>query len=108
MGTGTDRITGDVTSLAGNTDAWKRYANSLRMRYAMRISDVLPEKAKKEFEDALIAEGGYIDAAAEDAYVVYIDGPFTLYEGANELDFRVNALGEILYGQDPTQTITTG
>ena len=32
----------------------------------------------------------------------YIDGPFTLYEGANELDFRVNALGEILYGQDPT------
>ena len=102
MGTGTDRITGDVTSLAGNTDAWKRYANSLRMRYAMRISDVLPEKAKKEFEDALIAEGGYIDAAAEDAYVVYIDGPFTLYEGANELDFRVNALGEILYGQDPT------
>ena len=102
LGTGNDRITGDVTSLGGDTAAWKRYANSLRLRYAMRISDVAPQKAQQEFEAALIAEGGYIDAAAEDAYIVYIDGPFTLYEGAQELDFRVNALGEILYGQDPT------
>ena len=102
LGTGTDRITGDVTSLKGDIDAWKRYANSLRLRYAMRISDVAPEKAKAEFDAALISNGGYIDAAAEDAYIVYIDGPFTLYDGAAELDFRVNALGEILYGQDPT------
>lgn len=102
LGTGTDRITGDVTSLGGDAAAWKRYANSLRMRFAMRISDVAPEKAKKEFEDALIAEGGYIADASQDAYIVYIDGPFTLYDGAAELDFRVNALGEILYGQDPT------
>ena len=102
LGTGIDRITGDVTSLAGDTAAWKRYANSLRMRFAMRISDINPQKAQQEFEAALIADGGYIDAAAEDAYIVYIDGPFTLYEGASEYDFRVNALGEILYGQDPT------
>ena len=102
LGTGIDRITGDVTSLAGDTAAWKRYANSLRMRFAMRISDINPQKAQQEFEAALIADGGYIDAAVEDAYIVYIDGPFTLYEGASEYDFRVNALGEILYGQDPT------
>ena len=102
LGTGIDRITGDVTSLAGDAAAWKRYANSLRMRFAMRISDINPQKAQQEFEAALIADGGYIDAAAEDAYIVYIDGPFTLYEGASEYDFRVNALGEILYGQDPT------
>ena len=102
LGTGNDRLTGDVTSLGGDVDAWKRYANSLRMRFAMRISDVNPQKAQQEFEDALIAAGGYITSSSQDAYVVYIDGPFTLYEGANELDFRVNALGEILYGQDPT------
>lgn len=99
LGTANDRISGDVTSLGGDVAAWKRYANSLRLRYAMRISDIAPEKAKQEFEDALIAEGGYIDSASEDAYIVYIDAPFTLYEGAADLDFRVNALGEILYGQ---------
>ena len=102
LGTGDDRITGDVTSLAGDIAAWKRYANSLRMRFAMRISEAAPQKAKQEFEDALIADGGYITSASQDAYVVYIDGPFTLYDGAAELDFRVNALGEILYGQDHT------
>lgn len=102
LGTGTDRITGDVTSMAGNPDAWKRYANSLRMRFAMRISDVNPRKAQEEFEKALTAAGGYITDAADNAYIKYSDNPFTLYDGANDLDFRVNALGEILYGQDPT------
>lgn len=102
LGTGTDRITGDVTSMAGNPDAWKRYANSLRMRFAMRISDVNPQKAQEEFDKALTAAGGYITDAADNAYIKYSDNPFTLYDGANDLDFRVNALGEILYGQDPT------
>jgi hypothetical protein len=102
LGTGNDRISGDVTSMNGDTDKWKKYANSLRMRYAMRISDVNPTKAKEEFEKALAADGGYITTAADDAYIIYTDSPFTLYDGARDLDFRVNALGEILYGQDPT------
>lgn len=102
LGTGTDRIGGDVTSMKGSAEAWRKYANSLRMRLAMRISDVNPAKAKEEFEKALTAEGGYITSSADDAYVIYLDGPFTLYEGSVDLDFRVNALGEILYGQDPT------
>lgn len=37
---------------AGNIAEWKKYANSLRMRFAMRISAVSPELAKTEFEDA--------------------------------------------------------
>ncbi|MBR5835435.1 MAG: SusD/RagB family nutrient-binding outer membrane lipoprotein [Bacteroidales bacterium] len=102
LGAGTDRISGDVTSLSGDVEKWKRYANSLRLRFAMRISDVNPAKAKTEFENALSADGGYITSASDDAYVKYIEGPFTLYDGSRELDFRVNALGEILYGQDPT------
>lgn len=102
LGTGSDRISGDVTSLKGDVAAWKRYANSLRLRYAMRISDVNPSKAQEEFEKALRAEGGYITSSDADAYIIYIDGPFTLYDGSRDLDFRVNALGEILYGQDPT------
>lgn len=102
LGTGNDRIGGDVTSMSGDVDAWKRYANSLRLRFAMRISDVKPEKAQAEFEKALAADGGYIQSAADDAYIIYTDGPFTLYDGSRDLDFRVNALGEILYGQDPS------
>lgn len=101
LGTGTDLISGDVTSLAGYAAAWKRYANTLRLRYAMRISDVAPEKAREEFESALNADGGIILSAGDDAYVKYIDAPFTLYDGANDLDFRANALGEMIYGQDP-------
>ena len=102
LGTGNDRIGGDVTSLKGDVAAWKRYANTLRLRFAMRISDANSEKAEQEFKSALTADGGYIRDASQDAYIIYMDGPFTLYDGSRDLDFRVNALGEILYGQDPT------
>ena len=101
LGTGNDAISGDVTSLGGNPEAWKRYANTLRLRYAMRISDVAPERARTEFESALNADGGIISSANEDAYIKYIDAPFTLYDGAADLDFRANALSEMIYGQDP-------
>lgn len=110
LGTGTDRITGDVTSLSGDVSLWKKYANSLRLRFAMRISDVNATKAKEEFEKALRADGGYITSAADDAFVIYQDSPFTLYDGSRDLDFRANALGEIWYGQDyssPTFICTT-
>ena len=82
LGTGTDVISGDVTSLNSDPEAWKRYANTLRLRYAMRISDVAPERACTEFESALNADGGIISSADEDAYIKYIDAPFTLYDGA--------------------------
>lgn len=101
LGTGTDVISGDVTSLGSKPEAWKRYANTLRLRYAMRISDVAPERARTEFESALNADGGIISSADEDAYIKYNDAPFTLYDGATDLDFRANALGEMIYGQDP-------
>ncbi|MDO5128903.1 MAG: SusD/RagB family nutrient-binding outer membrane lipoprotein [Prevotella sp.] len=102
LGTGSDRISGDVTSLNGDTDLWKKYANSLILRFAMRISDVNPALAQQEFEGVLASESGYIGNSNENAYVKYLDAPFTLYDGSRDLDFRANALSEILYGQDPT------
>ena len=102
LGTGSDRISGDVTSLNGDTDLWKKYANSLILRFAMRISDVNPALAQQEFEGVLASESGYIGNSSENAYVKYLDAPFTLYDGSRDLDFRANALSEILYGQDPT------
>ena len=68
LGTGTDRISGDVTSMGGDVAKWKKYANAIRMRYAMRISDVNPQQAKEEFEKAVAA--GAIASAADDAYTV--------------------------------------
>lgn len=102
LGTGSDNITGDLTSLNRDVTKWQKYANSLRMRYAMRISDVEPARAKQEFEKAMNHPAGYIATAADDAYIVYQDSPYTFYDGANDYDFRTNALCEILYGQDPS------
>lgn len=56
----------------GDVNMWKKYANSLRMRFAMRISGVAPELAKAEFEDA--ASKGYISSLAEIAAVQEKDG----------------------------------
>lgn len=46
-----------------NWDKWIRYANSMRMRLAMRIAEVEPTKAKAEFEDA-VKGGKFIDTNA--------------------------------------------
>lgn len=40
----------------GNPEMWIKFANSLRLRYAIRISKVDPEKAKMEGEAALAAD----------------------------------------------------
>ena len=102
LGTGNDNVTGDVTNYSGDIDKWKKYANSLRQRFAMRISDVDPTKAQAEFEAVSADAANYIASADDDAFIKYTNSPFTLYDGARDYDFRVNALGEILYGQDPT------
>ena len=102
LGTGNDNVTGDVTNYSGDIDKWKKYANSLRLRFAMRISDVDPTKAQDEFEAVSADAANYIASADDDAFIKYTNSPFTLYDGARDYDFRVNALGEILYGQDPT------
>lgn len=51
---------------------WVKYANSMRMRLAMRLSEVDESKAKSEFEDA--AKGGIILANSENFAVQERDG----------------------------------
>lgn len=46
---------------------WKKYANSLRLRLAMRISEVDPSKSKSEFE---AAAAGPLITAADDIFGV--------------------------------------
>lgn len=94
-----DRITGDVI-FGGNPEKWKKLANSLHLRLAMRISDVAPEKAREEFERALQADGGIIENADDDALIKYIEIPFSFGQEAYS-DYRGNALSQLLFGNDP-------
>ncbi|MBK0368300.1 SusD/RagB family nutrient-binding outer membrane lipoprotein [Flavobacterium agrisoli] len=50
----------------GSTDKWRRFGNSLRLRLAMRISDVQPDKAKAQAEAAVAA--GVIESNDQNAY----------------------------------------
>lgn len=97
---GKDQITGDVI-FQGDLGKWKKLGNSLRLRYAMRISDVAPEKAKEEFQNAVQAEGGIIETADDDALIKYMSIAFSFGQDAYS-DFRGNALSQLLFGNDPS------
>lgn len=94
-----DRITDDVI-YNGDVAKWIKLANSLRLRYAMRISDVAPEKARKEFEDALASEGGVLTSGSDDALIKYMDISFSFGQDSYT-DYRGNALSQLLFGNDP-------
>ena len=55
-----------------NYEKWIKYANSMRMRLAMRLSEVDPGKAKAEFEDAV--KNKYIDSREDIFRVAEADG----------------------------------
>ena len=59
--TNPDEVKKHDPAYAYNYDKWKRYANSLRLRLAMRLSEVDAAKAKAEFEAA--ASGVLLTAA---------------------------------------------
>jgi hypothetical protein len=95
-----DKITGDVM-FGGDVSKWKKLANSLRLRYAMRISDVDPDKARQEFEKALGADGGVMSDASDNALIKYM--PIAFSFGAESYsDYRGNALSKLLFGNDPS------
>ncbi|MEG1586009.1 MAG: SusD/RagB family nutrient-binding outer membrane lipoprotein [Bacteroidales bacterium] len=94
-----DKITGDVI-YKGDISKWMKLANSLRLRYAMRISDVEPEKAQMEFEEALASTGGVFANATDDALIKYMEISFSFGQDAFT-DYRGNALSQLLFGNDP-------
>ena len=74
VGSGTgDFGAGDL--LYGNDFAlWRKFANSLRMRLAMRLSEVDPERARAEFA-AAFASGGFT-SNADNAFLDYPGSPY--------------------------------
>lgn len=59
-------VKGDIL-YSGNTDKWKKFANSMRLLIALRMSKVDPTTGKSEFASALADPGGVIDVAADNA-----------------------------------------
>lgn len=104
IGTGTDAITGDVI-FDGDCARWKRFANSLRLRFAMRLSKVQPDKARSEFEAALQDEGGIMTSSADDALVKHMEVAFSFGSEAYS-DYRGNALSQRMFGNDPVNNPT--
>ncbi|MFA6083220.1 SusD/RagB family nutrient-binding outer membrane lipoprotein [Mucilaginibacter sp.] len=67
-------IAGDVI-YNNNITLWKKFANSLRLRIALRIADREPEKAKQVLADIQTEGGSYISANNETAQLIYLASP---------------------------------
>ena len=68
----TEKPYGDFDIMyAGDVNKWIKFANTLRLRLAMRISKVDPARAKTEAEAAVAAASGGVltDSPGDDAYV---------------------------------------
>lgn len=99
-----DKITSDAI-YNGDISKWKKFANSLRLRFAMRISNVDPAKAEQEFKDALLADGGVFESAADDALIKYMEVSYS-FGSESYTDYRGNAFSKVLYGNDPANNPT--
>jgi len=69
-------VKGDIL-LDGNIASWKKFANSLRMIMALRLSSVDAVKGKTEFLDAMNSTGGYLTSNADDITLVYPGGNYS-------------------------------
>jgi hypothetical protein len=67
-------IAGDII-YNGNIGKWKKFANSLRLRIALRIADREPEKSKQVLADIQAEGSGYISDNSEIAQLIYSTSP---------------------------------
>lgn len=73
----------------GDAAKWKKFANSLRMLVALRMSKVAPALAQTEVAAAASAAGGLLSSNADNATVKYPGGAyknpwFALYDGRSD------------------------
>lgn len=68
-------IEGDII-YHGNITAWKHFANALRLRFALRIADRLPDLSKSTLTEIATEGAGYIASNDENAQLIYEDAPY--------------------------------
>jgi hypothetical protein len=74
---------------------WRKYANSLRMRLAMRLSEVDASKAQAEFQDA--AAGGVYITTMEEAFQVKELGGWNALTGVMSREWNPQFISATLY-----------
>jgi hypothetical protein len=67
-------IAGDII-YSNNISLWKKFANSLRLRIALRIADREPEISKQVLADIQNEGGSFIGSNNEIAELVYLNSP---------------------------------
>lgn len=76
----------------GDYTKWIKFANSLRLRLAMRLSKVAPEVARLQGEKALANTGGLMSEPGDDAAIKVVNGTSDLYQITSDWgDNRLNA-----------------
>lgn len=88
-------VTGDVI-YNGDLAKWKRFANSLRLRLAMRLVKVSPETAKTEVADILSSSAGVFKSSADDPMIKYEN-----YFDWDVNEFRRNGISQFWRGREP-------
>ena len=73
IGTGTDDLGAADVIYGGDLDKWKKFANSLMLRLAMRISNVDPGTAQQFVQSAIA--GGVFESNEDMAWLQMADGP---------------------------------
>lgn len=72
----------------GDISKWKKLANTMRLRLAMRISEVSPAEAEKQAKAAF--QNGVFESNADNCIMRHLDFPFN--DNPATLDFRGNGL----------------
>ncbi|WP_051951419.1 SusD/RagB family nutrient-binding outer membrane lipoprotein [Flavobacterium sp. ASV13] len=80
----------------GDVSKWKKLANTMRLRLAMRISEVSPAEAEKQAKAAF--QNGIFQSNADNCFMKCLDYPFNDTPGA--LDFRGNGLSYAFIGNE--------
>lgn len=79
---------------AGNFNKWIKYANTLKLRMAMRIVNAAPQLAQQKAEEAVADNGGLMTEAGDAAYSSFNDGMNPMYRSGftwNGGEFRLSA-----------------
>jgi hypothetical protein len=75
----------------GNIEQWKRFANSLQLRLALRLVKVQPDTARAWAEQAANHPAGVMQSIEDDAFVTHQTGP-----SGGPAGFNTNAHSEVM------------